>query len=229
MSSLIADAANTNSLAHKFRTKRDEALRAFLLAARPASVGPCRVVDLGGGIAYWERIGTQWLAENGFEITCINHSASELTRDSDAAGQITIKVGDACNLSDFADGSFDIAHSNSVIEHVGDWSRITAFAREVRRLAPAYYIQTPYFWFPIDPHFYRVPLIHWLPPALRARIHLSVRAGWSGPAKDLDKAMRFAESNYMLTMTQMKHLFPDAQIRFERVALLPKSIIASRL
>jgi len=225
----IADPANPRSLSHRFRSKRNEALRAFLLAARPPGARACRILDLGGGVAYWERVGTQWLVENRFEITCINYAASELTRDSDAAGHITIKIGDACNLSEYADFSFDIAHSNSVIEHVGGWRRMADFGGEVRRIAPAYYVQTPNFWFPVDPHFYRVPFIHWLPPALRAKIHGRVRAGWSGPAKNLDSAMKLAESNNMLAMSQMKHLFPDAEFRFEKVALLPKSIIATRL
>lgn len=228
MTDLTADPANTKSMSYRFRSKRDILLREFLFKVRHDNRSTCRIVDLGGGAAYWERVGTEWLSDNGFEVTCINYAEGELTRDSMKTGPISLRVGDACNLVEFADDSFDIVHSNSVIEHVGGWTRMSSFAHEVRRLAPAYYVQTPNFWFPVDPHFYRVPMIHWLPTPARASVHRKIKAGWSGPAKDFDTGMRLAESNVMLSPAQMKHLFPDAEHRFERVAFLPKSIIATR-
>ena len=80
----IADAANTQSMSYKFRAKRDEGLRAFLLQARSGVSGTARIVDLGGGRAYWERVGIDWLSKNDFSVTCINYQEGELTRDSDA-------------------------------------------------------------------------------------------------------------------------------------------------
>lgn len=65
MSSLIADPADTSSLSYRFRSKRDRLLRDFLLAARPRGREVCQIADLGGGAAYWERVGLDWLRDNG--------------------------------------------------------------------------------------------------------------------------------------------------------------------
>ena len=224
----LADAANPKSLAFRFRSKRDIALREFLLASRVPGKAKHRIIDLGGGAAYWERVGLDWLDTHGFDVLCINHEAGELVRDRKSDGPVSLAVGDACNMADHADDSFDMVHSNSVIEHVGGWRAMSAFAREVRRLAPAYYVQTPNFWFPIDPHFYRVPFIHWLPAPLRSRVHQKVKAGWSPRATDTEAGMKLAESNVMLDAKQLRHLFPDARMRHERVAFLTKSLIFVR-
>ncbi|MBX9926586.1 MAG: class I SAM-dependent methyltransferase [Hyphomicrobiaceae bacterium] len=135
--------------------------------------------------------------------------------------------GDACNLSDYADGSFDFAHSNSLIEHVGQWRQMRDCAGEIRRLATEYYVQTPYLWFPVEPHF-RAPFFAWLPEQARARILMRFNLGYIGRAASLDQAMSDVQSINLLDLAQMRALFPDAEIKFERVAGLPKSMIATR-
>ncbi|MGD9664038.1 MAG: methyltransferase domain-containing protein [Novosphingobium sp.] len=225
----LANAVNPASLSFRFRTRRDAVLRDFLQKVPRVDAQILRICDLGGGVAYWERVGLDWLEDHAIHITCINSSADELTRDSQSAAPITLAVGDACDMGGHADNSFDVVHSNSVIEHVGGWSRIVDFSRQVRRLAPSYYVQTPYFWFPFDPHFYRVPCIHWLPPSFRAKLHRRVKAGWAQPDGTLDQAMGLAMSNFMLDRSQYRFLFPDAEHRFEFFAGLPKSMLAMRL
>jgi hypothetical protein len=229
MTTNLADSSNRNSLSYRMRSKRDRLLREFLLKARGEKRRSCRIVDLGGGAAYWERVGFDWLTMHEFEVVCVNFQEQELTRNSKQAGPVELAVGDACDMVGYADRSFDIVHSNSVIEHVGMWQKMADFASEVRRLAPSYYVQTPYFWFPFDPHFYRVPLIHWLPASLRLKLHRRVKAGWSNPADDVGQAMNLVESNIMLDRSQFRFLFPDAEHRFEFYAGLPKSMIAMRL
>ena len=57
--------------------------------------------------------------------------------------------GDGRNLSNFGDKTFDIAHSNSVLEHVGNWEDMHRFAGEIARVGRKYFVQTPSFWFPV--------------------------------------------------------------------------------
>ena len=77
----------------------------------------------------------------------------------------------------FEDGAFDLAYCSSVIEHVAPWQR-PAFARELRRVARGWYVQTPAYSFPIEPHAL-LPFAHWLPPALRRPYwRLGVAGGW---------------------------------------------------
>ncbi len=62
----------------------------------------------------------------------------------------------------FASGEFDLVYCSSVIEHVHP-ARRAAFAAEIRRVARGWYVQTPAFSFPLEPHSL-LPGAHWLPP-----------------------------------------------------------------
>lgn len=74
---------------------------------------------------------------------------------------------DATERLPFDDNEFDLAYANSVIEHIPP-ERRPAFAREVRRVARGWYVQTPAIAFPIEPHSL-LPGAHWLPISLRRR------------------------------------------------------------
>jgi hypothetical protein len=97
-----------------------------------------------------------------------------------------------------------------VIEHVGDWVRMEAFASECRRLAPSYYVQTPYFWFPIEPHF-SAPFFHWKSEQSRARALMKRPHGFSEKAADVGAAMRDVQHARLLDKTQFRFLYPDAE------------------
>ena len=74
-------------------------------------------------------------------------------------------AADAAAGLPFADGEFDLAYCNSVIEHVPP-ARRAAFAAELRRVARGWYVQTPARSFPIEPHSL-LPGAQWLPARLR--------------------------------------------------------------
>jgi hypothetical protein len=189
-----------HNLANRFRQHR---MRKFLeLVPMDRKV---RIIDLGGTAAYWRALPALYGLAN-VEITVMNLDQEPLTDRN-----LTVTNGDAC-ATGLADNSYDIVHSNSVIEHVGDWPNMEAMAREVRRLAPAYFIQTPNYWFPIEPH-YKLPFVQFLPRPIRNRVRDAI---WPGDSIEL------------LNGRQMRRLFPDAELWRERVFGLTKSLVAIR-
>jgi hypothetical protein len=100
-------------------------------------------------------------------------------------------------------------------------------AREVRRLAPAYYVQTPNFWFPYEPHF-RFPFFQFFPEQVRYRLLMRFNLGFGGRRDTLDAAMRGVQSVDLLDFRQMRELFPDARLAREYFGPWTKSIMAIR-
>ena len=189
-----------HNLSNHFRQQR---MRKFLELV-PAE-GGVRILDLGGTPEYWRALPALYGLPN-VEITILNLDRRERTDQN-----LAVRYGDAC-ATGLPDNSFDIVHSNSVIEHVGDWTRMEAMAGEVRRLAPSYFVQTPNYWFPVEPH-YKMPFVQFLPALLRNRIRDAVFPN---------------DSIELLRPGQMRSLFPDAALWRERVAGLTKSLVAIR-
>jgi hypothetical protein len=183
--------------------------------------GSCRIADIGGTEYYWE-IARDFIHQAPVEIHLFNLQPTEVKSRKFASHK-----GNACDLGQYDDHSFDMVHSNSVIEHVGGWKEACDMAREVRRLAPAYYVQTPNFWFPYEPHF-RVPFFQFLPEQVRYRMLMRFNLGFGGRRATVDAAMRGVQSVDLLDMSQMRELFPDAVLKRERIGPLTKSIMALR-
>jgi hypothetical protein len=218
------DYDDPNSLASRLR-KRRRCLIEALIDERYSSLGSVRILDLGGRRQYWRIFDDAYLRARRVHVTLLNYDHIEL--GSSGEDDFEAVTGDACNLANYADNAFDLVHSNSTIEHVGDWSHVEAFAREARRVSLIYYIQTPYYWFPVEPHLV-MPFFHWLPEGLRAKMLVRKMVPHKGASPDLGHAMRRVHGARLLDRAQMAHLFPDARIRFEWIGPFPKSIIAIR-
>ena len=136
--------------------------------------------------------------------------------------------GDACDLR-FADLSFDIAFSHSVIEHVVDQA---ALAGELRRVRRRYYVQTPNFLFPVETHVYGVG-VHWVYQTFN-RWHFPLMSLWFcgrfARGVSATRCAELASEIRLVTSGAMKRLFPDGRIVREWSALrpFPKSLIAQR-
>ena len=211
---------NPESLEYRFRQKRYQQVRA-LIEEIGSKCGRCRILDLGGTETYWS-IASGHIDNPRIRVDLVNLTAQHTTKPN-----FRSLVGNACDLGELDDMSYDLVHSNSVIEHVGTWDNMLRLAANVRRLAPAYFVQTPYFWFPIEPHF-RFPIFHWLPESLRYRLILARSLGFMSKASSVSDAVRSVQSAVLLDCRQFATLFPDAEIRRERFWGLTKSVMAIR-
>jgi hypothetical protein len=181
----------------------------------------CRILDIGGEPQYWSNVADMF-GKRRWQITLVNQIGYPV-EDT----RLVSLIGDARDLTSFADMSFDLVHSNSVIEHVGRWHDMQAMAREVRRLAPSYFVQTPYFWFPMEPHC-STAFFHWLPESVRVSMLMRRPRGIWGQAPDVDTAMRQIQTAVLLDYRMLETLFPDAAIHREHFLGLTKSLIAVR-
>ena len=205
----------------RFRTKRITPLIEMITVCFK-KYGYVSIIDIGGTKEYWNILPQQLLRKNNVTITIANLPGKVLPEDNE---YFKFVEADGCDLSDFKDDFFHIAHSNSVIEHVGDWDRMVQFANEVSRVAKNYFVQTPNYWFPIEPHF-MVPIYHWLPKPLRISMIMRFNLGHREKQQTVDGAVRTVESARLLNKKMFSYLFGDVKIFVEKLFLFPKSFIA---
>jgi Methyltransferase domain len=189
-----------------------------LLSLQPGQ----RLIDIGGYPGFWTQhppvLGT---------VDTLNVHPVDWDRTKFPEYHIETLVGDGCALQ-FPDKSYDVAFSNSVIEHVGSWNRQQVFAREIRRIGKAVWVQTPAFECPIEPH-YLAPFVHWLPKAVQRKvIRWLTPWGWlQNPSTD--EVRKMVETTRLLKKREMQELFPDCEICTEwLLGFIPKSYVAFR-
>lgn len=174
-----------------------------------------KIIDVGGGTLNWSYIFSRP------KITIGN--IDEVDRDE--AG-FSFRRLDGTKLP-FEDTSFDIAYSNSVIEHVGNWDDQKKFAAEIQRVANYYYIQTPNRWFFVEPHFISF-FIHFLPRPIFRKL-IPFFSIWYWIARPTPQYVDdLVNEVCLLNESQVRELFPDAEIIKERFLFLTKSFIAVR-
>lgn len=217
----ISNYDDDRSLGSRFRARRAGPLMALIQSAFEAH-GEVRILDIGGTERYWKIIPRDFLDNHRVDITVANRLDRELP---ESHGRFTFIHADGCDLNQFADNDFHIAHSNSVIEHVGDWTQMKRLAGEIRRVGESHFVQTPNYWFPVEPHCMTL-FFHWLPKPLRIRLVMRFSLGHWKRAETVDQAMRFIEGSRLLNRKMFEHLFDGDDILTERLFLLPKSFIA---
>ena len=129
------------------------------------------IIDIGGYPWDWKdgRVRSRF--------TIVNLDRPQLSEEELKEWNVTVADGRALP---FADNSFDIAYSNSVIEHLSTYENQQEFAAEMRRVGRRLWVQTPARSFPIEPHLL-TPFIHYLPRRLQ-RSFFASRCGPSSPS-----------------------------------------------
>lgn len=136
----------------------------------------------------------------------------------------------------FRDAEFDAVWCNSCIEHVTlgrpELGRVSdrefraradqhqrQFASEVERIARRYFVQTPFFHFPIESHAW-LPFMQYLPQESRFLLSQRLKPYW---------IKQWTADFLLYDMRRFRDHFPGASaIRVERVCGIPKSLIAIR-
>jgi hypothetical protein len=219
LAKLVGNYDDPRSLGSTMRRRRAAPL-ARLIERIYLEKGHCSIADLGGTERYWNVLDPAFLRRHACRITLVNLSTPPIKNavvfDS-RRDDVTAVATD--------DNSFDIVHSNSVLEHLGDWRHMLMFSAEVRRLAPRYFVQTPNFWFPWEPHFGTL-FFHYLPRPMQLSLLQARDLGFFTRCADLSDAIAAIDSIRLLDAKMMRYLFPEARIVREKFFGLTKSLIA---
>src|SRR5690606_8045388 len=101
-----ADGHDPTSFSNRMRSRRF-AMFESLIAPLPR---PVRIIDFGGTHEFWKQRGCA--GREDLQILTVNLSA-----EPKQSPNIDSMKGDATNLPEIETGAFDVAFSNSVIEH----------------------------------------------------------------------------------------------------------------
>jgi hypothetical protein len=198
-------------------SSRARSRRWQLFAQRFPDLAEIRVLDLGGTVQPWVAAPVQPRS-----VVVVN-----LDRQASSPPWITAVVGDACALPrSVAEMDFDLVYSNSVIEHVGGHLQRQAFADTVAGAADLHWVQTPYRYFPVEPHWV-FPLLQFLPVAARAQVARRWRLGHRHvPREARREAVASVLGVELLSRVEMSYYFPASDLVVERYGGLVKSLIS---
>jgi cyclopropane fatty-acyl-phospholipid synthase-like methyltransferase len=211
---------------------RCRARRGRLFIERLQPLDDDNILDLGGG-----RGGhIAEIVPYRSNVTIADLDADALRRAAETYGFGALHL-DGGEKFPIADGQFDVVFCSSVIEHVtgpkeivydlADGRQFAASARaaqanfavEVRRIAKRYFVQTPYKYFPLEQHSFLPFFVVLMPRRWQVRLMRFLAHRWIKPVYPDFR---------LLTIREMRELFPDAEIVLERYCGFVKSIVAIR-
>jgi len=212
---LFAPSDEPKSIGGRFRQRR---FRFFESCFRETfgNQEKIKILDVGGTESFWAN--HTFIQPERISITLLN-----LEKETTRLPHIQSLAGNATDLSQFGDQSFDLVFSNSVIEHLYTFTNQEKMAREIRRVGKNYFVQTPNKYFFLEPH-YALPFFQFFPTSLA--FFILTRTKFSRMQKwDPAFAKGYLEEIRLLSLEEMKRLFPESGIYFEKVLGLNKSFV----
>jgi SAM-dependent methyltransferase len=146
-------------------------------------------------------IATDILAPHFNRYFIVNTSKNELNNLPLLNIIIPIR-GDGCQLP-FADKSVDFIFCNAIIEHIHKTKR-QLLAKEIQRVCKTgFFISTPNYWFPLEPH-YLLPFFQYMPEIMKRFLLRWFSNGYMNHTKNSYAYLQ------LLTHRKLKALFPNA-------------------
>jgi ubiquinone/menaquinone biosynthesis C-methylase UbiE len=179
-----------------------------------------KVIDIGCGIdgrSFDDYVPNTW------QITGIDLQLPDIMRHMHP--NFTYLNQNACDLSRFKDGEFDLAISIGMLEHITDQETFKSITSEIQRVAKQYIIIVPYKYGWIEPH-YGVPFFPILPYSIKLFI---VKAFNLSNQRELVKKDRdFIKKNYRwLSNAEYSAIFKDSTVyilpTLETIAIIKKN------
>jgi len=190
-----------------------------------------RILDFGGYDGSWLAFLVSFKSEELYVADIAEHA---LETAKNKYGFKTILLDESGKIP-FEDNYFDVIFCNSVIEHVTvdkdeiytiksnkefrekSFARQKFLADEIRRASKKYFVQTPYKHFIIESHTWFPSFFIYFPRTFQIGLIKFLSKYWvKSSTPDVN----------LLTVEDMKILFPDAEIIQEKSLLMTKSLIA---
>jgi len=169
------------------------------------------LLDAGGG----EGTGFREIWNYFNKVVVIDLDRCTMKKVRRELPKIEVIVGDVCNIP-LKDKSVDFVFSNAVIEHIDKGKRYL-FAKEIKRVSrKGYFITTPNYWFPFEPH-YMCPFWQYFPERFKKIFKRYFRIGHfkKGLYKRID----------LLTKSELASLFPEGSIYGLKITFMPETLI----
>jgi ubiquinone/menaquinone biosynthesis C-methylase UbiE len=211
----LLDNTDPKSLANKFRINRFKHFAEFI----KDTPRPLTILDVGGTADFWKQMGLEDKSE--YQVTILNLEEPLAKQLSN----LKFIQGDASDLSQFGNISFDVVFSNSVIEHIPSKVLRQKMADEITRVGKKYFVQTPSFYFPFEPHFL-FPCFQYFPARLQLWLLQHFSMGWFKKCSSKAEASELLRNNSLLKESEFRSYFSNCRIIKEKFLLLTKSYIA---